>query len=282
MFMLTGVKTNISAILNVHPFCTEICHPIAKKLDCNSSPSFPSDTVKAKGRMVGFGESVVGNALTFKILTDDTQKIICRSCIHPANDSKDPNKHLMPEEENKPVIEVVKSPHGDGTSVPPKAMMIIDPDDLIDRTHLAELDDSGQCFHAKIMQKIIDNEEAMDKDPTKVKFLVKVDGDTADEIVACNDLLCCLEEEMTDPADKLWHFKDIIAHEGPLTPEDDMHKGSSCNVMVAWEDGFRMFEPLNLIATDSLWNVPFVLSKTIFKTCLCGSNSSPLHVMSRR
>ena len=90
--MLTGVKTDISAILNAHPFHTKVCHPTAEKLDCSSSPGFPSDTVEAKGRMVGFGESVVGNAMTFKILMNDTQKIIHRSHVHKIDDSKDPNK----------------------------------------------------------------------------------------------------------------------------------------------------------------------------------------------
>jgi len=41
---------------------------------------FPSDTAERLGRFVGFGESV-GDALTFKILTDDTREVT-RPPIH--------------------------------------------------------------------------------------------------------------------------------------------------------------------------------------------------------
>jgi len=157
---------------------------------------------------------------------------------------------LSPEEENKPIVEVVKSPHDDKPPDLLRPMTVLDPDDLINRTYLTDPDESGQRFRAKIVQKIIDTEEAKDKDPAKVRFLVKIDGDAADEIVAYNDILHHLEEEMTDPADKLWHFKEILAHEGPLSSDDNSYKGSSYNVMVLWEDGSRTFEPLNLIAAD--------------------------------
>ena len=245
--MLTGVTTDISHLLNAPPFYTEVYYPIAEKLSYSEDPKFPSATLEAKGRMVGFGENVVGTVMTYKILTDDTQKVIYRSYIRPVDESQDPNKRLeSPMDASKPVIEVVKSPRGDTAP-----MATIDPDDLINWTYLTEPDESGQRFRAKIVQKILDNEEERDKDPAKVKFLVKVDGDTADEIVAYNDILQYLEDEMTDPADKLWHFKDIIAHEGPLTPNDPSYKGSSNNVLVAWEDGSQTFEPLNVIGTDS-------------------------------
>ena len=56
---------------------------------------------------------------------------------------------------------------------------------------------------------------------------------------------------MVDPTEKLWNFKDIVGHEGPLKSTDPSYKGSTYNVMIAWEDGSRTYEPLSLIAADS-------------------------------
>jgi len=45
--------------------------------------AYPSGTKEKLGRFVGIAESV-GDALTYKILTDDTKKIIYRSTVHSA------------------------------------------------------------------------------------------------------------------------------------------------------------------------------------------------------
>ena len=53
----------------------------------------------------------VGDALTYKILTDDTKKIIYHSAIRP-HDDKDPNNHLDifgGAEADKPINSVIKS-----------------------------------------------------------------------------------------------------------------------------------------------------------------------------
>ena len=46
-------------------------------------PRFPSETVEGHGHFVGIAESV-GNFLTFKILTSDTNRVICRSAVRSA------------------------------------------------------------------------------------------------------------------------------------------------------------------------------------------------------
>ena len=64
------------------------------------------------GRFVGFAESV-GDALTYKVLTNDTQKIIYCSYVRSALNDTDRNKCLDPtEKEPKPIIEVVKTTSG--------------------------------------------------------------------------------------------------------------------------------------------------------------------------
>ena len=70
---------------------------------------FPSDSGEAKGRFVGFGKTV-GDAMTFKVLTDDTLKIIYRSNVRTALDPKERNFRAS-DEDNPDALEVVQSPN---------------------------------------------------------------------------------------------------------------------------------------------------------------------------
>ena len=109
--------------------------------------------------------------------------------------------------EPKLIVEIVKSPRHSTFSEPGRTSMItFKPDDLINRTYLTQPDEDGQRFWAKIVQQIIDNKEALEQKLEHVKFLVQVEGDKSDEIVAYNDILDFLEEEMSEPAEQLWQF----------------------------------------------------------------------------
>ena len=55
---------------------------------------FPTSKEKS-GHLAGFSESV-GDALTFLILTDDTQELIYQSVVHPAENEDNPNCCLFP------------------------------------------------------------------------------------------------------------------------------------------------------------------------------------------
>ena len=164
---------------------------------------------------------------------------------------KDPQEHVKsPARTSIPSIHEYKRDMAQGTSAPSK---IFDPDDLINCTYLTDPDDQVQCFCAKIVEKIIEHEKDLHDHPDNVRFLVRTEGDKVDEIIAYNEALAFVNEEISkseDPDYVIWKFKDIIAHEGPLKPDDQSYKGSSYNVMVAWEDGSQTFEPLHMIAQD--------------------------------
>jgi len=248
LFQLTGVTTDISILLNFQ-FYEPVYYATAAALKYEGKPAFPSEVAEGKGRFVGFGDSV-GDVLTYKILTDDTHKIIYRSYVRSALNEEERNRRLDPDVPEKTVPEIIKSPRTpDGKER--KVMITFKPDDLINRTYLTAPDDQGQQFRAKILEKIVENENAREQDPEMVKFRVRVAGEKVDEIVAYNDIIDFIEDEMRDPAEKMWAFKDIVAHEGPLLPTDPSYKGSSYNVMVAWEDGSKTYEPLSGIAADS-------------------------------
>ena len=70
--VLTGQVPDISLLLAFAWY-----EPVYYKVD---DSSFPSDTVEKRGRFVGVAENV-GHIMTFRILTDDTRKIIPRSNV---------------------------------------------------------------------------------------------------------------------------------------------------------------------------------------------------------
>jgi hypothetical protein len=73
--MSTGSTNDISPLL-----CFHFWEPVYYKFD---DSDFPSDSHEKCGHFVGISESV-GHAMTFKILTDDTLKVIHRSNVRSA------------------------------------------------------------------------------------------------------------------------------------------------------------------------------------------------------
>jgi hypothetical protein len=78
----TGSTPNINPLLQFTWW-----EPVYYKVD---DSDFPSDTREKRGRFVGIAEHA-GHRMTFKVLTDDTQKFICRSNIRSALSSTTPN-----------------------------------------------------------------------------------------------------------------------------------------------------------------------------------------------
>jgi hypothetical protein len=87
-----GGLQDISAFLE-YKFYKEILY-------LDSDKSFPSSKEKP-GWWLGVAHNV-GDAMTFKILTHDTEKIICRSVLRPAKDDRFQNKrvHFEPDPED--------------------------------------------------------------------------------------------------------------------------------------------------------------------------------------
>jgi len=100
--VLTGNTPNISPILQFH-----FWEPVYYVLD---DDTFPSDTNEKSGHFVGISETV-GDALTFKVLTDDTKKVIYHSAVQSALTPHKHNLHLsaLGGESSKPIQEIVKT-----------------------------------------------------------------------------------------------------------------------------------------------------------------------------
>ena len=90
-----GQKPDISPILSFHFY---------QKVYYGTENAFPSKSKEKVGYFVGFAQNV-GDLMTFKILTQDTKKVIFRTAVRPY-DEKLPNLRLDPFEgdlANKPV-----------------------------------------------------------------------------------------------------------------------------------------------------------------------------------
>ena len=234
---LTGSTPDISAIL-----CFRFWEPIYYKLD---DSEFPSQSTEKRGYFVGISEHV-GHALTFKILTDDTKKIIHRSRIRSALDPKERNLRIdLAIDDSAP--QVVKSKHDEDLKEG-KQMPTFEPTDLIGRTFLLPPEEDGQRFRGKIIESIFENEEELNNQPERIKFRCSVNDEQFEEILSYNEILDMIEKDDTE--DGLWRFKSITGHQGPLSKSDSAYKGSRYNVLVNWETGESTYEPLHIIAAD--------------------------------
>jgi hypothetical protein len=182
----------------IFPLLEPVFYATAVALKYEAKPGFPSETAEARGRFVGFGVSV-GDVLTYKILTDETEKIIYRSYVRSALKKGELNRRLDPTGgEPKPIVEIVKSPRVAKGEPGRTLMIIIRPEEIINRTYLTEPNEQGQRYRAKIVQKIVENEASLAEQPEHIKFLVSIEGDKADKIVAYNNILDYLEEALKD------------------------------------------------------------------------------------
>ena len=96
-----GVTPDISAYLNFY-FNRPVLYAIGNKL--------PLESPEKSGRWMGVAHNI-GDSFTYKILTDDTKKIIYQSAVTPRDDN-DPNNHLEKfggVEADKPSKSVIKS-----------------------------------------------------------------------------------------------------------------------------------------------------------------------------
>ena len=201
---LEGTTPDISFMLHFSFY-----EPVYYRID-SSEPdlNFPSSSNEKKGYWVGFAYNQ-GDCLTWRILTEDTQKIIIRSGVRSALRTTT-NQHLA-------------SPSGQGTTLPfpipypqqstnslpldpldastpnfeqfvnsqsgedednPIHMANIDIPNLLGRSFLLPPEDNGECHMAKIID-IDDHGQPLED----IKFKLTINKDQAEEIMSYNQLM---------------------------------------------------------------------------------------------
>jgi hypothetical protein len=167
--------------------------------------TFPSESKELRGRWVGVSENV-GHFMTYKILMDDTRRIIHHSNIRSATDPNARNLRLDPLNDKPP--EVIRSlcksspasDHGEDFSLqsieptdknPERPStgddtVIVNPQELLGHTFLMDTQEDGQRFRARIVECISDHESNVHRSDDHVKFWISVNEDKYKEIITYN------------------------------------------------------------------------------------------------
>ena len=264
---LEGTTPDISFLLHFSFY-----EPVYYRID-SSEPdlNFPSSSNEKKGYWVGFADNQ-GDSLTWRILTEDTQKIIICSGVRSALRTTTNQRLASSSGEGTTLPFPIPYPKQSSNSLPldpldastpnfeqfvkrqsgededhPIPMANIDIPNLLGRSFLLPPEDNGERHMAKIID-IDDHEQPLED----IKFKLKINKDQTEEIMSYNQLMDYIQKgtDAEEDPDSLFKFRDIIAHQGPLESTDPNHKGSKYNVMVEWESGEVTYEPLTLISKD--------------------------------
>ena len=271
LLSLTGITPDIS-IISLFTFSQPVFY-------ATYDQHLPSESEERAGYWVGFGEHC-GDAMTHKILDQDTQKFIYRSAVRPKKSST-PNHRLAPHggevsassdpsEDKSSSGSSIGSTEGSSPKLKAptvfirsrdeenqsgsKPMPTFDPSDLIGRTFLLPPEENGERHRAKVTGKVV---EIIDQDDGQreenINSILDIGNGKVEELISYNQLLEHLENaqdnDMSMDQD-LYRFRAIIGHQGPLLASDPDWKGSKYNVQVEWETGEITFEPLSIIAAD--------------------------------
>ena len=253
---LEGTTPDISFLLHFSFY-----EPIYYRID-SSEPdlNFPSSSNEKKGYWVGFADNQ-GDSLTWRILTEDTQKIIIRSGVRSALRTTTNQRLASSSGEGTTLPFPIPYPQQSSNSLPldpidastsnfeqfvksqsgededhPIPMTNIDIPNLLGRSFLLSPEDNGERYMAKIID-IDDHGQHLED----IKFKLKISKDQAEEIMSYNQLMDYIQKgtDAEEDPDSLFKFRDIVAHQGPLESSDPNHKGSKYNVMVelgVWGD----------------------------------------------
>ncbi len=130
-----------------------------------------------------------------------------------------------------------------------KSSLTFHPSDLVGHTFLLDSQEDGQWFRTRIIKVIEDYDAKLHNQSERFKFRCSINDDQYEEILTYNEILNYIEQQ-DDDGTKVWRFRHITAHEGPLKPSDPTYKGSKYNIMIEWESGEITSKPLTIIAAD--------------------------------
>jgi hypothetical protein len=205
--MVTGATNDISQLLYFSFYDLVYYH--------NDDSPFPSTSKECHGRWVGISENV-GNFMTFKILTNNTHKIIYHSNLCSVRDPNAQNLCI------DPIPEVICSlykaapalDHGekllplsldDSGHNKQDHLAIVDPYELMGRTFLMDPQDDGQCFCACIVDLVEDHQSKVCKSDNHHKFCISVNDDQYEEVITYNELMDFIQKDEENDA-IVWHF----------------------------------------------------------------------------
>ena len=226
---LQGTTPDISFMLH-----TSFYEPVYYRIEF-SEPDFhlPSSSNEKKGYWVGFADNP-GDRLTWRILTEDTQKIIICSGIQSALRTTTNQCLASPSGEGTTLPSSIPYPQQSTNSLPldpfdestpnfeqfvnrqsgedednPIHMANIDIPNLLGRSFLLPPEDNGEHHMAKTID-IDDHGQPLED----IKFKLKINKDQAEEIMSYNQLMDYIQKgtDAEEDPDPLFKFRDIAAH----------------------------------------------------------------------
>ena len=244
----TGQQPDVSALLAFRWY-----EPVYVK-DPLKQP-YPSSTSERSGRIVGIAEHQ-GDALTFLVLDDITGHVVTRSELRSALGDASPNLRATSSSDGGEIssndgFKIQSSADVAGTVVNPSDLKLpkFTPQELIGQTFTHDIGD-GKAYKAKVVRQIMDKEA---EDRKQVKFLIEIGDGELEELISYHELADIIEKQEEDelnPLDKVWTFKAIRDHQGPLTSKHPDYMGSRYNVLVQWDDDSETWEPLDIMIKD--------------------------------
>lgn len=164
---LDGITPDISIMLRFYFY-----EPVFFRIH---EPSFPSQTREARGHFVGFSETV-GHAMTYKILSQDSGKIVHRSEVRTAGNKDAPNL-IASEPTPDPSHNDPFSPESDvikwgATKTTPQSesnskMPIFTPVDIIGRTFPLMVPGTEGVQQAAVVRAVEKHRAGLDEDPER-------------------------------------------------------------------------------------------------------------------
>ena len=229
--MLTGVTPDISAFMTYH-----FWEPVYYKKAHDKWENFPSESDELKGRWVGVSESV-GHAMTYQVLSEDTNKILHRSVIRTADPSWAKNRRIDPERKTPNLFERQRG----------RPFPTFNPADLYGKTFITMPDDDGFQSRAEIIgsAKLEESDKIAPGDhPAElVKWRYRVGEEVSEEVMAYSRMLEFVknDEDNLGIDDNTYTLDAIIDHK---------KDGRDWKVYVRWGDGKCTWEGLQNIARD--------------------------------
>jgi hypothetical protein len=167
--------------------------------------------------------------MTYKILTDDTRRIIHRSNIRSAADPNARNLCLDPLNDRLPEVNQFlckaspasdhgedfplhsmeptdEHPYTESTPDPSEHpstgddMVIVNPQELLGHTFLMDTQEDGQRFRAHVVECISDHESNVCRSDDHVKFRISVNEDEYEEIITYNKLMDFIKKNQENDA----------------------------------------------------------------------------------
>ena len=234
--------------------------------------NFPSSSNDNKGYWAGFAANQ-GDSLTWRTLTEDTQRIIICSGIQSALSTTTNQCLASPSGEGTTLPFPIPYPQQSKNSLPldpfaestanfeqfvnsqsgedednPIPMANIDIPNLLGRSFLLPPEDNGEHHMAKIID-IDDHGQPLED----IKFKLKINKDQAEEIMSYNQLMDYIQKgtDGEEDPDSLFKFRDIVAHQGPLESIDPDQKGANDpDVWMRPEPGGTCYEYIAVYVDD--------------------------------